>query len=37
MSGEGVMVNVSLSGRSGRKEMIMTNKARFTLETFKEI
>ena len=37
MTGEAVMVNVSLSGRSGRKEMTMINKARFTFETSKPL
>ena len=44
MSGEGVIVNVSLSGRSGRKEMIITkqdslsrlrNSTSFTSRMFK--
>ena len=37
MTGEAVMVKVSLSGRSGRKEMTMTNEARFTFETSKQL
>ena len=37
MSGEAVIVNVSLSKRSGRKEIIITNEARFTFETSKPL